>query len=143
MYEAKYKQETVKRREPDKRVEDKETTILQANFDFRIEVPKYMRKAVAARMFTEEAVIGDPLKKYLCEYEKLLYDDRGKEFSEYFYDNQRKVFVSSPLFLPPLVSKRLMLNIKVVANGARPLEQMLDLDAINHLILTGELPKKQ
>lgn len=91
-------------------------------------------------------LLGSPLIIYLKNFEDLTYTfgDQSKataqraEFSETIATKvEKKVYIKRPLF------SRLALDITATAKGQILLEQMLDLDVINKLILTGEMPKKQ
>jgi hypothetical protein len=107
---------------------------LTANFDFSDEVARIDRETVSARI-SDRRDIGDVLHGYLTSLSageglNYLATPSGKPVN--YEDKKRKVTVNLRR------GKSLKFSIAVQAKEDLPLEQLLNLDNINRLILTGK-----
>lgn len=117
----------------------KPPVVFKASFRFGDEVARINRWEVKGRYDVSYVAISN----YMRTAEELdvsfKQDDVSKSLTEppidYWYDSERKVQILPCIFM-------LGFDVKVEANTPMPLEQMLDVEALNKFVLTGERPIK-
>jgi len=112
----------------------KKTIDLVAKFRFRDEVAPKDRLMLRNRILNPYPY--HKLYEYLIRTEKLekQYIWSSNDQTRYVYDGNRKVKIEEPCSLPILG-----FNLKATSNGEFPLEELIDLDALDHFVLTGEM----
>lgn len=116
-------------------------TVLNAIFLFGKEVPPNKRKEIKERYSLDSRTIKDEsgiLRKDLSSLNRYLQKNEGAKLSrrevpvgrEYF--RRRTTFTITPLLF------RLGFKLREEATGQLPLDEMIDLKALNHFVLTGE-----
>lgn len=128
---------------------ESEKTVLEARFRFYNEVaPKdknevynradaYMNRDIS-RMTAHKGLLG----QYLTNIEKLDYDffSSREHLFKYFFDSKdgKLRLVVKKL----LLCKQPAFDLKMISSEIVPLEEMLDLDALNNFVLTGKKPER-
>lgn len=122
------------------------TTVLTATFLFGGQIPPSMRKEVRERCKTATRMIKDesgvscqdlgPFNKYLKEHEGARFAGRDTLFGREYYRHRSQVTITPLLF-------RLGFKLREEAIGHLPLEEMINLNALNHFVLTGEYPNHE
>ncbi len=111
--------------------QEKSSSQLNASFRFGHEVSDNDRKVLGKRYSY------DSLTKYFEASEGLKKTIGPVENETYYVDNIRRELKVFPC------SFRLGFDVRVISNEKMPLEKMLDLDALNQFVLTGEMPQSQ
>jgi hypothetical protein len=110
-----------------KEVKYKHKTVLKAKFVFDNEVPPNKRKEVRERCDVNPGQLDNFLTKNLGYRPGY----RGDLISKKYYGHRERLTIT------PLIS-RLGFRITSESNGQLPLEEMIDLERVNHFVLTGE-----
>jgi hypothetical protein len=120
----------------------KDITVLKAIFLFGDEITPSERGVLRERYKTTTRMIKDkfgvscqdlgPLNKYLMENEGAHFSGGDVLFGRGYF-RHRSVFTITPLLF------RLGFKLREEALGCLPLEQMINLNELNHFVLTGNM----
>lgn len=124
-----------------KNSDGEEYTLLRARFRFKRGVAPKDRKVVKQRIDVRGG--GGALKGYLVSVEGCKYQEENSSNSNANFIADTKEPVYSRFIDIYLHTWGLGFNIDVSCSGAVPLEEMLDLGALNRFVITGQMPKKK